>query len=56
MLSRKQPLFWDTPEQRLAEFKQAFGDDLAKLDREFLRLHGRRPLISLHGRLAGGLR
>jgi len=37
LLSAKRPLMWDTPEERLADFKQAFGDDLEKLDREFLR-------------------
>jgi hypothetical protein len=37
MLSRKKPLFWDDAETRLAEFKTAFGDDLEKLDHEFVR-------------------
>jgi hypothetical protein len=36
-ISSKPRLFWDTPEQRVAEFKAAFGDDLEKLDRTFLR-------------------
>lgn len=36
-LSRKKPMVWDTPEARLAEFRQAFGDDLARLDQDFIR-------------------
>ena len=36
-ISTKPPLIWDKPQQRLAEFQAAFGEDLAKLDREFLR-------------------
>jgi len=36
-LSRKKPMVWDAPEARLAEFRQAFGDDLARLDQEFIR-------------------
>lgn len=36
-LSDKKPLRYDTPEERIAQFKQAFGDDLEKLDAEFLR-------------------
>jgi hypothetical protein len=36
MLSEKGPLLWDAPEERLAQFKSAFGD-LEKLDAEFLR-------------------
>ena len=36
-LSKKPILVYDTPEQRLAEFQQAFGEDLAALDAEFLR-------------------
>jgi hypothetical protein len=35
-LSKKGPLVWDEPEERLAEFKAAFGE-LDKLDAEFLR-------------------
>ena len=35
-LSKKSPLLWDDPEERLAQFKSAFGD-LEKLDAEFLR-------------------
>ena len=37
MLSDKQPLLRDEPEDRLREFRAAFGDDLAGLDAEFLR-------------------
>jgi hypothetical protein len=36
MLSKKGPLLWDKPEERLAQFKSAFGD-LEKLDSEFIR-------------------
>jgi hypothetical protein len=36
-ISSKPRLIWDKPEQRLAEFKAVFGDDLEKLDRNFLR-------------------
>jgi Protein of unknown function (DUF1570) len=35
-LSQKGPLLWDEPQERLAEFKAAFGE-LDKLDAEFLR-------------------
>jgi hypothetical protein len=36
MLSEKDPLLWDKPQQRLDQFKAAFGD-LEKLDVDFLR-------------------
>jgi hypothetical protein len=36
-LSRKRPLLYDDPAQRLAQFQQVFGDDLKQLDEEFLR-------------------
>jgi hypothetical protein len=36
-LSKKKPLFWDEPATRLEEFRQAFGEDLEKLDRAFVR-------------------
>ena len=36
-LSAKKPLIQDDAATRLEEFKQAFGDDLAKLDQEMLR-------------------
>ena len=39
-LSAKQPLIWDEPQERLQEFKQAFGD-LDQLDAEFLRQIGK---------------
>lgn len=37
VLSEKQPQIWDSEEQRLEEFKQAFGEDLQKLDGLFVR-------------------
>ncbi len=37
-LATKQPLIWDEPEARLADFKAAFGDKLPALDAEFLRV------------------
>jgi len=36
-LSEKPVMIYDTPEERLAEFRQAFGDDLSALDADFLR-------------------
>ncbi|MEN6493068.1 MAG: DUF1570 domain-containing protein [Thermoguttaceae bacterium] len=36
-LSQKAPMVWDEPATRLTEFKQFFGDDLKKLDTEFVR-------------------
>jgi len=36
-LSKKRPLFWDDAETRLGEFRQAFGNDLEKLDADFVR-------------------
>jgi hypothetical protein len=41
LLSAKPAMVWDDPEKRLAEFKQAFGDDLRKLDVEFVRYMSR---------------
>jgi hypothetical protein len=40
MLSQKKPLLRDSPETRLNEFQQAFGN-IKKLDTEFLRYWGR---------------
>jgi len=37
MLSAKPPMQWDDPQTRLREFRQAFGDDLKKLDTDFTR-------------------
>jgi hypothetical protein len=37
MLSEKPQLVWDTPDARLKEFRAAFGDDLARLETDFLR-------------------
>ena len=36
LVSQNQPLDWDSPEERLAEFQSVFGNDLAKLNRELL--------------------
>ena len=40
MLSAKKPLVQDSPERRLDEFRQAFGD-LPQLNAEFLRYMAR---------------
>ena len=37
LLSRKKPLVWDDAQTRLADFRQAFGDDLSKIDAEMVR-------------------
>ncbi|MCH7727350.1 MAG: DUF1570 domain-containing protein [Planctomycetes bacterium] len=37
ILAAKEPYVFDTPEERLAEFKSIFGDDLKGLDAEFVR-------------------
>ena len=37
MVSEKEPLIWNTPEERVAEFKQFFGSNLDRLETEFLR-------------------
>jgi hypothetical protein len=37
MLAMKPPLVLDTPEERLAEFRAVFGDDLKQLDTELLK-------------------
>ncbi len=37
MLAAKEPLVQGSPEDRLTEFRSAFGDDLEALDREFVR-------------------
>jgi hypothetical protein len=34
-LGTKGPLLTDTPDERLAEFRKAFGDNLDALDHEF---------------------
>jgi hypothetical protein len=36
-LSEKGPLVFDGPDGRIEEFKAAFGEDLERLDRDFLR-------------------
>lgn len=40
-VSQKKPLIWNTPEERLAEFRAAFGENLEELDQEFLRYFAR---------------
>jgi hypothetical protein len=40
VLSAKLPLRNDEPQERLDEFRRAFGDDLQKLDTEFMRYMG----------------
>ena len=42
LISRKKPLRFDKPEQRLREFRKAFGDDLGRIDRDFQRYMRRR--------------
>ena len=37
MLSKKPQLVWDDPETRVAEFQEAFGENLGELDADFLR-------------------
>lgn len=37
MLAKKNPLVWDSPEQRLEEFRAAFGGNLEALDAEFVK-------------------
>lgn len=36
-MSTKSPLLYDTPEERLDDFKRFLGEDIAALDREFLK-------------------
>lgn len=36
-IGRKRPLIWNTADERSQDFRAAFGDDLPKLDAEFLR-------------------
>ena len=38
LLSEKKPQRWDDPAARLADFKQAFGEDLEELDKDFIRV------------------
>lgn len=40
-LAQKKPLRWNDPQERLAEFRAVFGEDLGKLDQEFLRYFAR---------------
>jgi len=37
MLAKKPRFVWDKPEERIKEFKAAFGEDLKKFDADFLR-------------------
>lgn len=37
LLAEKKPLLYDSPEQRLADFRRCFDKELAELDSEFLR-------------------
>jgi hypothetical protein len=37
VLAEKRPLRYDEPEDRLAQFKAAFGEDLEQLNTEFIR-------------------
>jgi hypothetical protein len=37
MLSEKPQLIWDEPETRIADFQKAFGENLGRLDADFLR-------------------
>lgn len=36
-VAAKRPLIWDEPTGRLAEFRQAFGEDLRQLDADFVK-------------------
>ena len=36
-VAKKRPFLWERPENRMEDFRAAFGDDLEKLDRDFLR-------------------
>jgi hypothetical protein len=40
-IAAKPRLVWNTPEERLADFRAAFGDDVEALDREFVRYAAR---------------
>ena len=40
LLSAKKPQLWDDPAARLDDFKQAFGEDLQDLDKDFIRVIG----------------
>jgi len=37
LLAKKDPISYDTPEERIATFKQFFGDNLAELEKDYLR-------------------
>jgi len=40
-VSQKKPLLWNSPDERLKDFRAVFGGDLRKLDQEFLRYFAR---------------
>lgn len=37
LIAARKPLIWATPEERLQAFQSVFGEDLARLDQEFLK-------------------
>jgi hypothetical protein len=37
LMAKKKRLLYDSPEERRQQFQEAFGEDLERLDREFLR-------------------
>lgn len=37
LIAARKPLIWATPEERLKVFQSVFGEDLARLDQEFLK-------------------
>jgi hypothetical protein len=37
LMAEKKRLLYDSPEERRQQFQEAFGEDLGRLDREFLR-------------------
>ena len=43
-LNAKPPLVWDSPEERLADFQEVFGDNLGQLDKQFVRYMTQRGL------------
>lgn len=37
LIASKKPLIWSTPEERLKDFQSVFGDDLTRLNQQFLK-------------------
>jgi len=37
LIATRKPLIWATPEERLKLFQSVFGEDLVRLDRDFLK-------------------